>query len=134
MPAGRPTKCTPALLKKAENYLEKYETGEEEGDQSIVGMARVLKVNKSTLPRWVEDKEHEFCDTLERCNNLQEEILINKGLIGDFNSSMAQRMLINHGYHDKQVSEITGAGGQPLIPHNAPMVEYVDAKQVPDPE
>ena len=123
---GRPTKYTPVIVKKALDYLDNYEKKYENVVPSVIGMARVLDVNKSTLHRWAEDKENNFCDILERCKNLQEEILINGGLLGDFNPSIVKLMLGKHGYHDKQDSQVTGAGGQPLIPHNAPMVKYVE--------
>ena len=116
MPAGRPTKYTPAIAKKARDYNENYQ--EKYGDviPSIVGMADALELSRSTLYLWAEDKEHEFSDILERCNVKQEKILINKGLIGDFQSSMAKLLLVKHGYHDKQETALTGPGGQPLLP------------------
>lgn len=99
---ARPTKKTPELIEAAREYLEDYET---HGHviPSIVGMAKVLGVARSTLYDWAGDEnDDEFSDILEQCNEYQEFQLLNKGLNDTFNASITKLCLGKHGYHDKQ--------------------------------
>lgn len=53
------------------------------------------------------DESVEFSDTLEAIKTIQENELLNKGLTGEFNSTIAKLMLSNHCYSDKQQVEQT---------------------------
>lgn len=114
MAGGRPTKYTPELVQKAKDYL----AGWEAMDQvipSIEGLAVHLKINRSTIYEWADDEEKaEFSDILSEILAKQGQTLINKGLTGDFTSTISKLILTKHGYHDKQDIE---HGGDVAIKH-----------------
>ena len=41
-------------------------------------------------------------------------MLLNKGLAGEFNATIAKLLLANHGYSDRQQHEVSGPEGAPL--------------------
>ncbi len=87
------------MLELANAYIDQYD----EHDQVVptaAGLAGVLNVSKATIYKWAEDIT-EFSDTLGNLNRKQEQILINKGITGEFNSVITKLMLHNHGYSDK---------------------------------
>ncbi len=97
---GRPTTYTDELGEMAEEYLLSYK---ELGDviPSIAGMALKLNASKSTLYEWASSERGNVSDTLDRCNQLQESVLINKGLDGTHNPTITKLMMSNHGYREK---------------------------------
>lgn len=104
---GRPTKYTKKLLKDAEEYLDNYE---DEGDviPSIEGLACVLEVGTTTIYEWAkQDDKGEFQDTLAKILAKQARVLLNKGLGGEFNSTITKLALHNHGYSDRAEVETT---------------------------
>ena len=99
-PGGRPTKYTPELIRKAEDYLENYENY---GDAipSLVGMAKVLDTVRERLHVWGNDKNKaEFRNILKRLKGLQEHALLNGGLKSTMNTTIAKLVLSKHGYSD----------------------------------
>jgi len=101
---GRPTKFTPALVKKAQHYLDNFNS-EEYGDAipSVVGLAMVVDVRRETLHVWAkEDGKEDIANILAQIQETQERVLINSGLNGTFNSNITKLVLGKHGYHDKQ--------------------------------
>ncbi len=113
-PVGRPPKYNKGILEKAYAYLEDYEQA---GDviPSIVGLALALDLHRETIHAWDrEDGKKEFSDMLEKINQKQQQVLISKGLTGDFNSNITKLVLGKHGFHDKQDTEHTGKDGKPL--------------------
>jgi len=110
---GRPTKLTPELKKKASDYIDNYRDYDH-AVPSIVGLANILKIGKSTIYDWKdEERDKEFSDTLERLEDNQHLGLINSGLNGDFNPNITKLMLGNHGYSDKTQNDVT-SGGKPI--------------------
>jgi len=111
---GRPTKYNQEMLEKAKHYLENYE---EMGDKipSIDGLAFFLEIHRDTVYDWAkhEDKK-DFSDTLERINNKQKIVLLNKGLSGEFNSNITKLALGNHGFSDKHQQELSGPEKGPI--------------------
>ena len=108
MTAGRPSKYTEDTCAKAQEYLEKYE---EHGDvmPSIVGLAYVLDLHRDTIHAWRhDDDKKQFSDILEKINQKQQLVLLNKGLAGEFNSNIVKLALGKHGYSDKQDTNHTG--------------------------
>ena len=103
---GRPTKCTPEVVKTAKAYMTEYNTRYNHAIPSIVGLAVVLKVGKSTLYDWIRDERNGFSDIAEDLLDHQHLALTNGGLFGDFNSSIAKLILTKHGYSDKQESNV----------------------------
>ena len=97
---ARKTSWTQEIEDKANEYILNYE---KHGHTvpSVVGMAVVLNVSKSTLYKWADDGHGNMSDTLQFCNNYQELQLLNNGLTSTFNSTITKLALANHGYHDK---------------------------------
>ncbi len=112
MNRGRPTKYSEEMLQKAHDYLDSYE---EYGDvvPHVEGIADVCKVSMSTVYLWAQEHE-DFSDTLRACKAIQARGLKNKGLDGTFQPTIAKLMLANHGYSDRQETEISGPGGSPI--------------------
>ncbi|EMZ5446360.1 DNA-packaging protein [Providencia stuartii] len=97
---GRPSKFAESLVKAKEYLMGGYETV---GDvvPSVAGLACYLGVSRSTVQQYAKENE-DFSGTLESIKTLQENRLINKGLIGEFNPTITKLMLANHGYSEKQ--------------------------------
>jgi hypothetical protein len=111
---GRPTKYSKEIVAKAEEYLEKYED-HKHAIPSIVGLALVLDLHRDTIREWGNDENKtEFSAILEKINQKQQQVLISKGLTGDFNSNITKLVLGKHGYHDKQDTQHTGKDGGPI--------------------
>lgn len=96
---GRPSKLAESIEKAKEYLMGGYETV---GDvvPSVAGLACYLGISRSTAQEYAKDNT-EFSGTLEAIKTLQENKLINKGLVGDFNPTITKLMLANHGYSDK---------------------------------
>jgi len=130
MAGGRPTVYKPAILKKAKEYLEQCQ--DEEVQQtiglsakgtelyknklkvklpSIEGLAGYLGVHKDTLYEWEKEYE-EFSDVLGAIRSEQADRLINNGISGDYNPTIAKLLLTKHGYSDR--TELTGKDGGPV--------------------
>jgi hypothetical protein len=101
MAGGRPTKYSREMVDKARAYITNYKEVHGHMIPSIVGMAVVLNVGKSTLYDWANDDEKEFSDILDECMSHQEVKLFNGGLSSEFNSSIVKLALGKHGYSDK---------------------------------
>ncbi len=101
--AGRPTKYTKEILKKAKDYVENFRRY---GDviPTAEGLALLLKVHRDTIYEW---RKHypEFSDTIEQLINQQTKILINAGLLGKINVAIAKLLLAKQGYSEKMEIE-----------------------------
>lgn len=129
--AGRPTLYSEEMLKKAEEYLDsckddgeidteeesdideelepqshggslkrRYKTTVEVNIPTVGGLASYLRVARSTLYVWAKEVE-EFSDIMERLGSEQENRLIQRGLGGQYNPTIAKVLLTKHGYTDK---------------------------------
>jgi len=116
MTAGRPSVFNDEMINSSIKYLDGGYEEEGQVIPSMAGLAIVLGVAKSTLYNWMEDEEHKLLVTLRKVGLKQEVTLLNKGLTGDFNPTIAKLALCNHGYSDRQETELTGKDGAPLIP------------------
>lgn len=114
---GRPTILNDELKAKARTYIDECEdeitdyhkTKGEKSDSferivkvdlpSIEGLAFYLKVHKDTLYDW-EKKDEEFSDLMNDLRAKQAKTLINKGLSGDYNPTIAKVLLTKHGYRE----------------------------------
>jgi hypothetical protein len=136
MAGGRPTEYNQTYIKKAKEYLElcQDEEVEQEKRENFVtyklkarlptkgGLAVYLGVARETLYDWAS-KYPEFSDIMEELGGIQEERLINNGLSGDYNPTIAKVLLTKHGYTDKQETDIT-TNGKDL---NTPvLVKFID--------
>lgn len=119
---GRPTEYNYSFVERAKEYLALCEDSEiEKGttERPIYtlkvklptkgGLARYLGINRDTLYDWAS-KYSDFSDIMEAVGAEQEDKLINNGLSGDYNPTIAKVLLTKHGYVDKQESDITSAG------------------------
>jgi hypothetical protein len=110
MSAGRPTKYTPEAQAAADAYVSGGFQNVGDVVPSVAGMACELDVARSTLYLWA-DTHPDFSDTLRRCEQVQERIALNRGLVGEFNSAITKLLLANHGYSEKQALEHTSPDG-----------------------
>lgn len=69
------------------------------------GLAMTLNVNRDTLYEWSENYPM-FSDTLDKLRGKQAEMLIQNGLSGDYNSTIAKLILsANHGINERTENE-----------------------------
>ena len=117
MTAGRPTKYGPEILKQTQKYLDLCVDGYERVLQSkkkrsvmythkfrvklptYGGLARFLKINRDTVFDWAK-KHKEFSDLIGDLMGEQEDRLINNGISGDYNPTIAKVLLTKHGYRE----------------------------------
>lgn len=116
---GRPSEYDPRFIKDVERYLklrQDQEVDTEASDKSgktiystkikvnlptIEGFAAFIGVNKTTLYDW-ERAHPEFSNALEDIRTEQHSRLIDNGLSGDYNPTIAKLILsANHGMAEK---------------------------------
>lgn len=69
------------------------------------GLSILLNVHRDTLYAWAKENP-EFSDTLDLLKKKQAEMLIQNGLSGDYNQTIAKLILsANHGMNEKTESE-----------------------------
>lgn len=127
---GRPSEYKEEYINKVDEYLESRqdedvqivkqanaEKGYEMYDNklkvrlpTIEGFARFIGVNKTSLYEW--EKEHpDFSNALDKIRTEQQERLIDSGLSGDYNSTIAKLILSsNHGMREKTDTDVTSGG------------------------
>jgi len=105
---GRPTKYSPALQKKADEYVNRLPEGQIV--HSVEGLALHLGIHRDTCYAW-RDTIEDFSDTLESVMKMQAVALINNGLSGEFNSAITKLMMANHGYRERsEVDNLSSDG------------------------
>ena len=111
---GRPTKyADDQTCKQVDQYLKENQDSYNEGKlevklPTLEGFAAHIGVHKDTLYEWVK-KYPEFSDSLSLVLAEQKTRLINMGLSGDYNPTMAKLILsANHGMSDKVDTMTTG--------------------------
>ena len=119
MAGGRPTEYSEEILRRSEEYLESASDGykivekpyiSKDGEvsqvltvervvkiPSIEGLAFHLGIHRDTVYAW-ESTYKEFSDIIEALRAKQANELINKGLSGDYNSTITKVLLGKHGY------------------------------------
>lgn len=114
---ARPIEYSKDLIKQTKEYLltckdenEQVISGESEKFTkydnrlkvklpSIEGLAIFLGIHRDTIYDW-EKKYKEFSDIIGELRAKQAEALINNGLSGHYNSTIAKVLLAKHGYKD----------------------------------
>lgn len=128
--AGRPTSLTPELIEKASTYLDEYEALDELVP-TIAGLALYLGVSRGVIYKW-ENEAHtdrQFIDILDAIKARQEIKLVNGGLGGAFNSTIAKMMLTKHGYSDKQeIDHRSGDGSMSPKDNSAAVIDALKRK------
>jgi DNA-packaging protein gp3 len=118
MAGGRPTKLNKEIIEKTKLYIRNCEDVEKEVNlPTIEGLAYDLGINKTTVYDWRkgEDELHqEFSYLIEDLLQKQARQLVNKGLSGAYNPTIAKVLLTKHGY--REGVEQSGAEGKDLIP------------------
>jgi len=117
MTAGRPSDKPNNLPEQVRAYLKECKDNFEDEVKSvklptICGFSLKMGCSEKTIYNWAKD-DPEFLQSLEDIKNEQKSRVLNEGLSGNYNSTIAKLILAaNHGMSDKQ--ELTGAGGAPL--------------------
>lgn len=129
MPAGRPTTYREEYIEKVDEYLklcvDEWEQWTKSTSESQYGgsesFERIMKVNlpsregfseyidvpHSTMKGWY--KIPDFSSALEKIDRAQKIRLINGGLTGTYNSTIAKLILSsNHGMRERSETEHTG--------------------------
>lgn len=120
---GRPTKYDDTILDKTQDYInscvdeydEFHKTRSDNSNgydrlvkvnlPSVAGLAVYLRVSKSTIWLWAKDYP-DFSDALDEIAVLQEKRLVDGGMSGEYNSTIAKLVLAtNHNYREK--SDVT---------------------------
>lgn len=131
MPAGRPTIYNETILQKTREYIDSCEDVMDEfhktrGNKTdsyervvkvkvptIEGLAVYLKINKDTIQDWrSQDSKKEFSVLIEELLQKQADRLINNGLSGTYNPTIAKVLLTKHGY--REGTELTGKDGNAI--------------------
>lgn len=125
MAGGRPTKYTPELLEKANDYVDgAWEL--EDAVPMIVGLALHCNISKETVYAWAkEDDKKEFSDIAKTVEQMQERYLAKGGLSNTMNANITKLLLSKHGYSDKQEIDHTTDGEK-----IAPAFGFVDVAEV----
>jgi len=128
---GRPPEYNEEILIKAKEYIiscvdsieEYHKTRGEKSDSfdrivivklpTIEGLAVYLGIARNTVYDW-EDKYKDFSHIIEELRAIQADRLINNGMSGDYNPTIAKVLLTKHGY--REGVENTGKDGKDLIP------------------
>lgn len=108
------SKLTPEMAAKAKEYINDYMY---DGDviPSIEGLSFYLDVSRKTIYNWRDGENADLIlHTLDAIESKQKSLSLNKGISGEFNSTIAKLVLANHGMHDKQDSTHSGPNGGPI--------------------
>lgn len=105
---GRPTKYSAELQEQADRYIHDWSLTD--AVPSRVGLCCYLGISKPTSRDWA-GQYPDFSSTLDAVDALQEYVAMNKGITGDFNSTIVKLVLANHGYSDKIQSDHTSTDG-----------------------
>jgi len=123
MPAGRPTKLTPELIKKAETYLDTCVDEPVFNNSgslaftkvslpSQVGLAIYLGINNDTVAAWAtgtSDIARRFSGIVKEITDAQHKRLTENALGGTYNARFAGMMAAKHGYAEKVQTEHSGS-------------------------
>lgn len=131
-PGGRPTSYDPNFIKLIDGYLTRCTDKKlpfnriEVKLPTVEGLANFIGVSRSTIFKWAEEHQ-EFSDSLEKIIIEQKHRLLNNGLSGDYNATIAKLVLsANHGMREKTDLELSGHDGGPIETKNI-QVTFVDS-------
>lgn len=111
---GRPTNYSNEIREKALEYItvtvdETIEGKTKVNLPSIEGLASYIDVNRDTVYEWCKVYP-EFSDIIEKLKEKQVKSLINNGLQGTYNPTIAKVLLARQGYRDAIDTDVTTKG------------------------
>lgn len=121
---GRPTKLTDVVRQLARSYVDECKDTVEhfESDNgkhwetirvklpTMEGLARKLKIRRETVWAWSKEDE-EFSNIVDDLMAEQADRLLQRGLSGEYNPTIAKLMLSGkHGYVEKTETDVTSKG------------------------
>lgn len=116
MTTGRPTKYTPELQAKIQEYLDEAIPINMK-IPTVEGLCLKIGIFKDTAYRWAK-KYSEFSDALELIKHKQKEYLTEIGIFGgkEINANIVALFLkANHGMVETTRQELTGKDGEALV-------------------
>lgn len=111
---GRPSLYGPHVIEMGLDYIENHK---KYGDTvpTVAGLALALKVTRTTVYDWAsQENKKDFAFLVDTVLLVQERKLLNGGLEGSFNSTIAKLMLAKVGYAEKIDNTHSGPEGKPL--------------------
>lgn len=107
---GRPTLYSEEILDNTEKYiLSCKDTLTKVNIPTIEGLAIFLKINKDSIYTW-RKLYSDFSELIEELLAHQAKALINNGLSGRYNPTIAKVLLTKHGYREGTDSDVTSGG------------------------
>jgi hypothetical protein len=118
---GRPIEFNNSVTERAKQYLSQcVDTVDSEliGKlkvklPSIEGLANFLDIDYSTVYEWKKTYP-EFSYIVDKVKFAQFEKLVDNGLAGSYNASIAKLILSKHGYSEKQEIQHSGDESNPI--------------------
>lgn len=100
--ALRNNKYQPVYVEGIRRYFFDYERDpENKGIPQMSAYARKIGVTVRTLENWAK-KHKAFGEAYEQCLDKQQELLVNGGLVGDFNPRLVQFLMEARAQKDKK--------------------------------
>lgn len=128
---GRPKEFKEEYIELVDVYIKECEDAYNEEKKeyevklpTVEGFALFLGHNKTTIYEWCKENE-DFSNTIDKIKTNQLNKLINKGLSGKYNPTIAKLLLSgNHNIREKSEQDITSNGEsiQPVL------VKFLDVK------
>lgn len=109
-PVGRPYELNEQVIEQALEYVKGGYKTQGNVVPTVAGLAVYLCKSRAMMYEWAK-QNNEFSDILETLASIQEMLLVDGGLIGDFNSTIAKMMMTKHGYSDKVETNHTSTDG-----------------------
>lgn len=121
MPAGRPREYKEEYIGLVDDYIKECEDfyNDEKKEYevklpTVEGFALFVGHHKDTIYEWCKEYK-DFSDAIDKIKNNQLNKLINKGLSGKYNPTIAKLLLSgNHNIREKSEQDIT-SDGKPII-------------------
>lgn len=112
MPAGRPKEFKEQYISLVDDYIQECEDAfDKEKNEYMVklptveGFALFIGHNKTTIYEWCKENE-EFSNAIDKIKENQLNKLINKGLSGKYNPTIA-KLLLSGNHNIREKSDIT---------------------------
>ncbi len=121
---ARPTIYTEEYITKVKEYIDSCVDDVEKKKvrlPSIEGLAVYLDINKDTIYAWCEVNK-EFSDVIDSLRANQANKLLENGLSGAYNPTIAKVLLTKHGYREGTELDLGGKS-------NPILVTFIDGKQ-----